>query len=207
MPIWHKILGILMIYAPLSQNIAVKISALFPQMFWDWKADSANFFTFRMYVCRQCYTELAQTKCSLEKYMHKVAFEIKRRPFHIVWWIKSLFYWYMFRISRGCPVLTLFLFVLQQSDPGLGWLPWERYFPKRDCHWSTFCCWTANSARKLFINASFFSTNLCWMEHPFWSRWSSSDRFQVTSVQPIDQLTVSFSPSQISNELLDRLSA
>ena len=32
-----------MIYAPLSQNIVVKISALFPQMFWDWKADLANF--------------------------------------------------------------------------------------------------------------------------------------------------------------------
>ena len=38
-----------MIYAPLSQNIVVKIYALFPQMFWDWKVDSAAFFTFRMY--------------------------------------------------------------------------------------------------------------------------------------------------------------
>ena len=38
-----------MIYAPLSQNIAVKIYALFLKMFWDWKEDSANVFTFRMY--------------------------------------------------------------------------------------------------------------------------------------------------------------
>ena len=51
MLLWHKILGIWMIYVPLSQNIVVKIYALFPQMFWDWKADSANFFTFRMYGC------------------------------------------------------------------------------------------------------------------------------------------------------------
>ena len=34
-----------MIYAPLLQNIVVKIYALFPQMFWDWKAESANFFS------------------------------------------------------------------------------------------------------------------------------------------------------------------
>ena len=49
MSLWHKIHGNLMIYAPLSQNIVLKIYALFPQMLWDWKADSANFSTFRMY--------------------------------------------------------------------------------------------------------------------------------------------------------------
>ena len=38
-----------MIYAPLSQNIFVKIYELFPQMFWDWKADSANFFTWPLF--------------------------------------------------------------------------------------------------------------------------------------------------------------
>jgi len=38
----------LMIYAPLSRDFDVKIYALFPQIFCDWKADSANFIAFRM---------------------------------------------------------------------------------------------------------------------------------------------------------------
>ena len=38
-----------MIYALLSQDFDVEIYALFPQNFCDWKADSANFFAFRMY--------------------------------------------------------------------------------------------------------------------------------------------------------------
>ena len=44
------ILGLfLMIYALLSQNFDVEIYTLFLQMFCDWKADSTNFFAFRMY--------------------------------------------------------------------------------------------------------------------------------------------------------------
>ena len=31
-------------------NFFVAIYALFPQIFWDWKAKSADFYTFRMYV-------------------------------------------------------------------------------------------------------------------------------------------------------------
>ena len=40
----------LTIYALLSRGFDVEIHALFPQIFCDWKADSANFFAFRMYV-------------------------------------------------------------------------------------------------------------------------------------------------------------
>ena len=49
-PHWHQILVIFMIYALLSRNFDVRIYALFPQIFGNWKVDSADFFTFRMYV-------------------------------------------------------------------------------------------------------------------------------------------------------------
>ena len=39
-----------MIYALLSRNFAVRIYALFPQIFGNWKVESADFFSFRMYV-------------------------------------------------------------------------------------------------------------------------------------------------------------
>ena len=48
----------LMIYALLSQNFDVEIYALFLQMFCDWKADSTNFFAFRMYDYCVFYTIL-----------------------------------------------------------------------------------------------------------------------------------------------------
>ena len=37
-------------YALLSQNVVVAIYAIFPQIFWDWKVKSADFYTFRMYA-------------------------------------------------------------------------------------------------------------------------------------------------------------
>ena len=51
---WHFLsngafLDFLLIYALLKQNLYVEIYALFPQNFCDWKADSANYFAFRMY--------------------------------------------------------------------------------------------------------------------------------------------------------------
>ena len=49
-PHWHQILVISMICALLSRNFDVRIYALFPQIFGNWKVDSADFFTFRMYV-------------------------------------------------------------------------------------------------------------------------------------------------------------
>ena len=49
LPHWHQILVIFMIYALLSRNFDVRIYALFPQIFGNWKVDSADFFTFRMY--------------------------------------------------------------------------------------------------------------------------------------------------------------
>jgi len=49
-PHWHQILVIFMIYALLSRNFDVRIYALFPQIFGNWKVDSADFFTFRMYA-------------------------------------------------------------------------------------------------------------------------------------------------------------
>ena len=52
-PHWHQILVIFMIYALLSRNFAVRIYALFPQIFGNWKVDSADFFTFRMYVLQK----------------------------------------------------------------------------------------------------------------------------------------------------------
>ena len=48
-PHWHQILVIFMIYALLSRNFDVRIYALFPQIFGNWKVESADFFTFRMY--------------------------------------------------------------------------------------------------------------------------------------------------------------
>ena len=42
--------GFLLIYVILSRNFYVEIYALFLQIFCDWKADSANFYTFRMYA-------------------------------------------------------------------------------------------------------------------------------------------------------------
>ena len=39
-----------MIYALLTRNFVVRIYALFPQIFLDWKAKSADIFTFWMYV-------------------------------------------------------------------------------------------------------------------------------------------------------------
>ena len=54
MPHWHQILVIFMIYALLSRNFAVRIYALFPQIFGDWKVESAYFFTFRMYAGVLC---------------------------------------------------------------------------------------------------------------------------------------------------------
>ena len=50
LPHWHQILVIFMIYALLSRNFDVRIYALFPQIFENWKVDSADFFTFRMYA-------------------------------------------------------------------------------------------------------------------------------------------------------------
>ena len=38
------------IYALLSRDFDVEIYALFPQIFRDWKTDSANSFAFRMYA-------------------------------------------------------------------------------------------------------------------------------------------------------------
>ena len=49
MPHWHQIPVIFMIYSLLSRNFAVRIYALYPQIFLDWKAKSADFYTFRMY--------------------------------------------------------------------------------------------------------------------------------------------------------------
>ena len=43
MPHWHQILVIFMIYALLSRNFAVRIYALFPQIFGNWKVESADF--------------------------------------------------------------------------------------------------------------------------------------------------------------------
>ena len=43
-----------MIYTLLSQNFDVGIYALFPQIFGNLKVDSADFFTFRMYVRYTC---------------------------------------------------------------------------------------------------------------------------------------------------------
>ena len=51
MPHWHQIHVIFMIYALLSRFFFVAIYALFPQIFWDWKSESADFYTFRMYAC------------------------------------------------------------------------------------------------------------------------------------------------------------
>ena len=48
-PHWHQIL-IFMIYALLLRNFDVRIYALFPQIFGNWKVYSADFFTFRMYA-------------------------------------------------------------------------------------------------------------------------------------------------------------
>ena len=55
----HTFLDFWLIYALLSQNFVVAIYALFPQIFLDWKAESADFFAFRMYA------ESARLKCPI----------------------------------------------------------------------------------------------------------------------------------------------
>ena len=47
---YHKITFIFMIFVYLSRTFFVAIYALFPPIFLACKVDSANFFTFRMYV-------------------------------------------------------------------------------------------------------------------------------------------------------------
>ena len=49
---YHKITCIFMIYVCLSQKFVVAIYAVFPPIFLAGKVDSANVFTFRMYVPR-----------------------------------------------------------------------------------------------------------------------------------------------------------
>ena len=39
-----------LIYALLSQNFIVAIYALFPQIIWGWKVESADVYVFRMYA-------------------------------------------------------------------------------------------------------------------------------------------------------------
>ena len=58
-----------LINAFLSQNVVFAIYALFPQFFWDWKAESADFFTSRMYgithpICFVCVYYLFQNNQS-----------------------------------------------------------------------------------------------------------------------------------------------
>ena len=48
-PFYVKHYWISKIYALLSQNFVVRIYALFPQIFLDWKVKSADIFTFGMY--------------------------------------------------------------------------------------------------------------------------------------------------------------
>ena len=47
---YHQITCIFMIYVYLLQKFVVAIYAVFPPIVLAWKLDSANFFTFRMYV-------------------------------------------------------------------------------------------------------------------------------------------------------------
>ena len=51
----YQLLPKLLIYALLSRNFIVAFYARFPQIFWDWKADSADFCTFRMYDYQCCF--------------------------------------------------------------------------------------------------------------------------------------------------------
>ena len=64
MPNWHQIPANFMIHALLSRNFAVRVYALFPQIFWDRRAKSADFYTFRMYAW--------PISCSLDT--HRVTF-------------------------------------------------------------------------------------------------------------------------------------
>ena len=57
MPHWHQILVIFMIYAILSQNYAVRIYALFPQISLDWKTEFRRRYPFLdvwTLDCRSC---------------------------------------------------------------------------------------------------------------------------------------------------------
>ena len=47
----HKILSIWMIGGLLMRNYSIKSYAIYPQLFWGWKTESTNLFTFRMCGC------------------------------------------------------------------------------------------------------------------------------------------------------------
>ena len=80
MPLCHKILGIWMIYAHLSQNIVVKVYALFPKIF---DTCSAYFFTFRMTpactsLCQHANTILYMKLFIVSKNKYKFPLDIFR---------------------------------------------------------------------------------------------------------------------------------
>ena len=49
MPHWHHFLWFIMICALLLRNFLLQFRHFFPQIFWNWKAQSADFIVFRMY--------------------------------------------------------------------------------------------------------------------------------------------------------------
>ena len=76
MPHWHQILMIFIIYALLSQNFAVRIYALFRQIFGNWKVESADFFTFRMYVA----TLVSESETSRLVYLEHNLIKVREMP-------------------------------------------------------------------------------------------------------------------------------
>ena len=86
----------LMIYALLSQDFDVEIHALFPQIFRDWKADSANLFAFRMYGCLQFslfHNHTIDTRVFLKA---KEGWEIPKEISSYPWNVDtSIFLWYI----------------------------------------------------------------------------------------------------------------
>ena len=77
---YHQITCIFMIYVYLLQKFVVAIYAVFPPIVLAWKLDSANFFTFRMYV-----DTFQWTVCS-----------------SVIKWIEiaSIVAWYCFRLPQ-----------------------------------------------------------------------------------------------------------
>ena len=132
MSLWHKIHGNLMIYAPLSQNIVLKIYALFPQMLWDWKADSANFSTFRMYglTVSKSIKVIVKLQAFSPNRWHRIMFlsliHAQQNPYLYKGFVQNLIKW---------PVNMV-------KDYQSSGLPWETQYPpccQKERHWGW--CW------------------------------------------------------------------
>ena len=137
-------LDFLLIYALLSRNFYVEIYALFPQIFCDWKADSANFSAFRMYAPFPPFLLLLHWKLN--------------------WWGKGVTFLFLRRPQSGqiskvklfmntSVIFKVFIFVLLISWIMIWCICWSKVTMRMITSpsqvlrcWVTIYCWYAEAA-------------------------------------------------------------